>query len=234
VCLLSSRTKASLQPMGCNTPLYTRTHPDGDPTPSTLSLLFHSPSILPHKPSTMESSKRVASSGAWDRLPEEFISMITVKVAKTSEALLEEFRSLRLCNKAMKRAWLSHGVANRFNLEHHYQSMIWGDVDTCAAYLQTVDWLFGASNKQALFVKGMGNLCTGRLGGASLLTRAIDEGDLQAAYVLAVLNYYKHDATDHVFNLIRRVYSEVPSGSQVGGQLWTDEGIHDEDVARIA
>jgi hypothetical protein len=51
---------------------------------------------------------------------------------------------------------------------------------------------------------------------------------------MAVLNYYKHDATDHVFNLIRRVYSEVPSGSQVGGQLWTDEGIHDEDVARIA
>jgi hypothetical protein len=178
VCLLSSRTEVSLRPMGCNTPLYTRTHPDGDPTPSTLSLLFHSPSILPHKPSTMESSKRVASSGAWDRLPEEFISMITVKVAKTSEALLEEFRSLRLCNKAMKRASLSHGVANRFNLEHHYQSMIWGDVDTCAAYLQTVNWLFGASNRQALFVKGMGNLCTGRPGGAVLLTRAVDEGDL--------------------------------------------------------
>jgi hypothetical protein len=35
--LLSSRTEATLQPTGRNTPLYTLTHPDGHPTPSTLA-----------------------------------------------------------------------------------------------------------------------------------------------------------------------------------------------------
>jgi hypothetical protein len=36
--------------------------------------------------------------------------------------------------------------------------------------------------------------------------------------VLAVLNYYKHDAIEDVFNLIRRIYGEFTSGSQVGGR----------------
>jgi hypothetical protein len=90
------------------------------------------------------------------------------------------------------------------------------------------------SNGQALFIKGMGDLYTGRPGGVALLTRAADEGDLQATYVLAVLNYYKHGATDHAFNLIHRVYSEVLFGSHVGGWLWMDEGIHDEDEVCIA
>jgi hypothetical protein len=52
--------------------------------------------------------------------------------------------------------------------------------------------------------------------------------------VLAVLNYYKHDATDQVFNLIRCVCGEVPLGLQVARRLWSDEGIHDEDEACIA
>jgi hypothetical protein len=112
--------------------------------------------------------------------------------------------------------------------------MIWGDGDTCATYLQTIDWFLGASNGQVLFVKGMGDLCTGRPDAVTLLARVVDEGDLQAAYVLAVLNYYKHGATGHVFNLIRRIYGEVPYGEHVGGRLWIDEGIHDEDDARIA
>jgi hypothetical protein len=51
------------------------------------------------------------------------------------------------------------------------------------------------------------------------------------AYVLAILNYYKHGTTEHVFNLFRRVYGEVPFASQVGGRWWTEEGIDDEDDA---
>jgi hypothetical protein len=71
-------------------------------------------------------------------------------------------------------------------------------------------------------------------GGVALLTHVVDEGDLQVAYMIAVLNYYKHGATDHVFNLIRHIYGVVPLGSQVAGWLWSDEGIHDKDEARIA
>jgi hypothetical protein len=215
-------------------PLYTRTHPDADLTPSTLSLLFHSPSFFLHKPTTKASSKRVASSGVWGHLPEEVVALIASKVAETSEAPLEDIRSLCLCNKATKRVSSSRNVANRFNLKHHYQAMVWGDTHTHAMYLQTVDWLLDANNGQALFVKGIGNICTGRPGGVAFLTRAVDEGDIRVAYVLAVLNYYKHSATSHVFNLIRRVYGEVPLGSQVAGQSWSDEGIHNEDEARIA
>jgi hypothetical protein len=224
---MSSRTEAPLGPIGC-------THPDIDLTPSTLSLLFHSPSILPHKPTTMDSSKRVASDGVWDRLPEDIVSLIASKVAEISEASLEDLCSLHICNKATKRASSSRGVANHFNLEHHYQATVWRHGDTHAVYLQTIDWLLGVSNGQALFVKGMGNLCTSQPDGVALLERAVDERDLQATYVLAVLNYYKHDATDHVFNLIRRVCGEVPLGLQVARQLWSDEGIHDEDEACIA
>jgi hypothetical protein len=68
----------------------------------------------------MEPVKRVAAGGTWDHLPKEIISMITVKVAETSEAPLEDLHSLRLCNKAMKRTCSSHAVTNRFNLENHY------------------------------------------------------------------------------------------------------------------
>jgi hypothetical protein len=70
-----------------------------------------------------------------------------------------------------------------FNLEHHYQSTVWGDADTLDAYLQTIDWLQGVNNGEALFVKGMCNICTGHPGGVALLARAEEEGDLQAAYV---------------------------------------------------
>jgi hypothetical protein len=52
--------------------------------------------------------------------------------------------------------------------------------------------------------------------------------------VLAVLNYYKHDAIEDVFNLIRRIYGEFTSGSQVGGQWWTEDGVHSEDDACAA
>jgi hypothetical protein len=85
----------------------------------------------------MEPAKRKATGGTWDRLPEEIISLIIIKVAETSEAPLEDLRSLRLCNKVMKRASSSHAIANRFNLEHHYQSTDWNPEE----YLQTIDWL---------------------------------------------------------------------------------------------
>jgi hypothetical protein len=65
---------------------------------------------------------------------------------------------------------LSRTVANRFNLEHHYQSRVWGGADVLNAYLQTIDWLQGANNGEALFVKGMADICMGRLGGEALLT----------------------------------------------------------------
>jgi hypothetical protein len=74
-----------------------------------------------------------------------------------------------LCNKVMKRASLSCIIANRFNLEHHYQSMVWEGADTLDAYLQTIDWLQGTNNGGALFMKGMADICMGRPGGAALL-----------------------------------------------------------------
>jgi hypothetical protein len=117
----------------------------------------------------MESVKRVIV-GTWDRLPEEIISMITVKVAESSEATLEDLHSMRLCNKATKRACSSCTITNRVNLENHYRSMIWGERHRLDAYLQTVDWLQGANNAEALFIKGMGDICIRRHSGAALLT----------------------------------------------------------------
>jgi hypothetical protein len=142
-------------------------HPHCNPFPSTLQQL-----------NKMEPVKRVTAGGAWDRLPEEIISLIAVKVAETSEAPLKDLRSLRLFNKAMKRVCSSHSVANHFNLENHYQSIVWGDGGMLDAYLQTIDWLHGANNGEAHFVKGMGDICIGHLSGAPLLTRAEEEGDL--------------------------------------------------------
>jgi hypothetical protein len=153
----------------------------------------------------MEPVQRMVVSGAWDRLLEEIVSLIAVKVPETLEAPLEDLHSLWLCNKVTKRASSSHAIANRFNLEHHYQAMVWEGADALDTYLQTVDWLQGVNNGGALFVKGMGDICMGRPGGAALLARAEEEGDLQASYVLAVLKYYKHGATDNVFNHIRHV-----------------------------
>jgi hypothetical protein len=108
----------------------------------------------------MAPSKRVAASSIWYRLLEEIISMVAIKVAETSEAPLEDLRRLRLCNKAMERASSSHAIANRFNLKHHYHYTIWGDGDTRVAYLQIVEWLVGANNGEALFIKSMGDICT--------------------------------------------------------------------------
>jgi hypothetical protein len=161
----------------------------------------------------MELVKRMVARGALDRLPEEIVSLITVKMAETLEVSLEDLHSLWLCNKAMKMVSSSRAIINYFNLEHHYQSMVWEGADALDVYLQTVDWLQGANNGEALFVKGMGDICSGRPGGAPLLARAEEEGDLHASYVLVVLTYYKHGATDDVFNHIRRVYGEVTFGS---------------------
>jgi hypothetical protein len=85
----------------------------------------------------MEPVKRMAADGTWDRLHEEIISLIAIKVAETSEDRLEDLRSLWLCNKATKRVTLSRAIANRFNLEHHYQSKVWGGADALNSYLQT-------------------------------------------------------------------------------------------------
>jgi hypothetical protein len=68
--------------------------------------------------------------------------------------------------------------------------MVWVCAEALDAYLQTINMLQGANNGGALFVKGMGNICTGRPSGVALLTRAKEEGDLQASYVLAILKYY--------------------------------------------
>jgi hypothetical protein len=125
----------------------------------------------------MESTKRVVV-GAWDCLPEEVVSMIVVKVVEWSEALLEDLCSMHLCNKVMKRVCSSHAIANYFNLENHNQSMVWGERHRLNAYLQTINWLQGANNTEALFVKGMGDICTGHPSGVTLLTRAEKEGDL--------------------------------------------------------
>jgi hypothetical protein len=148
---------------------------DFDPIPSTLqSLSIH---ILTSQ-QQMEYAKGVAL-GAWDRLPEEVVSIITIKVAKILEAPLKDICTRRLCNKEMKRACSSRVVANRFNLENHYQSMVWGERHWLDADLQTVDWLQGTNNAEALFVKGMDGICTGHPGGVVLLARAEEEGDLQ-------------------------------------------------------
>jgi hypothetical protein len=164
-------------------------------------------------------------------LPEEIVSLISVKVAETSEAPLKDLRSLLLCNKVMKRASSSRAIANHFNLEHHYQSMVWEGDDVLDAYIQTIDRLHGANNGGALFIKRMGDICTGRPSGEALLTRAEEEGDLQASHVLAVLKYYKHDSIDDVFNHIQHVYGEVTFGSQVRTRWWTEDGDYDEDDA---
>jgi hypothetical protein len=103
----------------------------------------------------MEPVKRKAVGGAWDRLPKEIVSLITVKVAETLEALLEDLHSLRLYNKVTKRGSSSHAIANCFNLKHHYQSIDWNPKEC----LQTIDWLQGANNGQALFNKGLVDLC---------------------------------------------------------------------------
>jgi hypothetical protein len=156
----------------------------------------------------MELAKKMDVDGAWDCLPEEVISLIAFKVAETLEDPLEDLHSLRLCNKAMKRVTLSHAITNRFNLEHHYQSKVWGSANVLNSYLQTVDWLQGANNGGALFVKGMADICRSWPGGAALLALAEEEGDLQASYMLSVFKYYKHGATDDVFNYIWHVYCE--------------------------
>jgi hypothetical protein len=173
--------------------------------------------------------KRKAAGGAWDRLPEEIVSLIAVKVAETSDAPLEDLRSLRLCNKVMKGASSSYAGTNSFNLEHHYQST---DLNP-EEYLQTIDCLQGVNNGQALFVKGLVDLCTTWPSGAALLAWEEEEGDLQVSYVLAVIKYYKRDVTDDVFNHIRSVYGEITFGSQVRTQWWMEYKACDEDEACI-
>jgi hypothetical protein len=88
--------------------------------------------------------------------------------------------------------------------------------------------------REVLFIKGMGDICTGCPGGAALLAWAEEKGDLQAAYILAIIKYYKHGTTEDVFIHIRHVYGEVTSDSQVGGWWWMEDGAYDEDDARVA
>jgi hypothetical protein len=102
----------------------------------------------------MEPTKRVDAGGAWDRLPEEIISMVTIKVAETSEKPLKDLHGLWWCNMAMKRASSSRDIANRFNLEHHYQLIVSGDADTLDTYLHTIDWLQGANNEKSSSSRG--------------------------------------------------------------------------------
>jgi hypothetical protein len=76
------------------------------------------------------------------RLLEEVVSLIAIKVAETSEDPLEDLCSLLLCNKATKRVTSSRVIANRFNLEQHYQSKGLGGgggAPALNAYLKTID-----------------------------------------------------------------------------------------------
>jgi hypothetical protein len=86
------------------------------------------PSTFPQH-SNMEPVKRMDVGGAWDCLPEEIVSLITVKVAETSEDPLQDLHSLRLCNKVTKRVSTSRTIANHFNLEHHFTNRVWGEDD---------------------------------------------------------------------------------------------------------
>jgi hypothetical protein len=179
----------------------------------------------------MEPAKRMDVGGAWNRLPEEIVSLITVKVAKTSEDPLQDLRSLWLCNKATKGASSSCVIANRFNLEHHFMNRVWGE-DDMYEYYQTLDWLQGVNNIRALFINVMSNICMGRPGSAALLARPEEEGDLQVSYVLAVIKYYKHGLTDDVFNHIQRVYGMITFGLRVGTWWMMEDGddYDEEDV----
>jgi hypothetical protein len=180
----------------------------------------------------MEHVKRMAAGGAWDHLPEEIVSLITVKVAETSEDLLQELRSLRLCNKATKRASSSRALANCFNLKHHFTNRVWSE-DDMYKYYQIVDWLEVVNNGRALFINGMSDICMGQPGGVTVLAQA-EEGDLQASYVLAIIKYYKHGLIDDVFNHIRCVYGTVTFGSQVGTRWMMEDGDdYDEDDVLI-
>jgi hypothetical protein len=96
--------------------LYTHKHP-GQRSHS-IHICKFSHSTL-QQPNNMEPAKRIAASGTWDHLLEEIVNLIAIKVAETSEAPLDDLHSLWLCNKAMKRASSSCGVANCFNLNHH-------------------------------------------------------------------------------------------------------------------
>jgi hypothetical protein len=74
----------------------------------------------------MEPVKRMATSGACDRLPEEVVSLVAIKVPEISEDPVEDLHTMRLCNKAMKRATSSRAVTNHIKLENHYQSKVLG------------------------------------------------------------------------------------------------------------
>jgi hypothetical protein len=77
-----------------------------------------------------------------------------------------------------------------------------GGADMFDSYYQTVYWLQDANNGGSLFINRMADICTGRSGGATLLARAEEEGDLQVSYALVNLKYYKYSATDDVSNHI--------------------------------
>jgi hypothetical protein len=71
-------------------------------------------------PSITEPVKRIEVCDTWDHLLEEIVSLITVKEAQTKDAPLKDLHSLRMCNKATKRATSSITIANHINLEQHY------------------------------------------------------------------------------------------------------------------
>jgi hypothetical protein len=129
----------------------------------------------------MEHAKRMATSDAWDCLPEEIVSLITVKVAETLEAPLEDLHNPRPCNKVTKRASSSHPspIASTSSITTRLQ-FGGGGANALNAYLQIVDRLQSVNNRGALFVKRVGDICMGRPGGAALLTTE-EEGDLQAS-----------------------------------------------------
>jgi hypothetical protein len=184
---------------------------DFDPIPSTLqSLSIH---ILASQ-QQMEYAKGVAL-GAWDRLPEEVVSIITVKVAKILEAPLKDICTRRLCNKEMKRACSSRVVANRFNLENHYQSMVWGERHWLDADLQTVDWY---QQRRSSLRQGDGRHMHRASWWCGTSRKSRRGGRLTTYYVLAVVKYYRYGTIEDVFIHIQCMYGESTFGALVGGR----------------
>jgi hypothetical protein len=88
--------------------------------------------------------------------------------------------------------------------------------------------LQGTNNAEAIFVKGMGDICSGRPGGVALLAWSEEEGKLHASYMLAVIKYNKYGTTEDVLNHIQHVYGESTSGVQVRGWSTEDGGSEEE------
>jgi hypothetical protein len=92
-------------------------------------------------------------------------------------------------------------------------------------YLRTVEWLQGANNVDALLIKGMGDICSRRPGGAALMAQS-EEGNLPA---------YLHVRRRQVLQVwvSLRMYSTTSDGCMVSprASVWrSEDGGHVQRV----